>query len=129
MIDERTGKDLKDLEVLGEHQIYIYAMLNSCGKIKIGITKNIQRRYQSLCGSNGQGNDILRVYCSPATYLQSMEKVLHTYFARFRIKNTEWFVSNKNERLNYSDVIRKIEELFSSSDYERCNELKRKMYG
>ena len=75
MKDIRTGLDLKMIPILEDEQVYIYAMLNTCNKIKIGITKNIQQRYQSLCGSNSQGNEILKVYVTEATYLNSLVDV------------------------------------------------------
>lgn len=128
MKDIRTGLDLKMIPILEDEQVYIYAMLNTCNKIKIGITKNIQQRYQSLCGSNSQGNEILKVYVSEATYLSNLEKMIHEHFDKFRLKKTEWFVSNKSGVLKYEEVIEYIEQLFSSADYKRCNEIRRKIY-
>lgn len=128
MKDLRTGFDLKVIPILDNEQVYIYAMLNTCNKIKIGITKNIQQRYQSLCGSNSQGNEILKVYVSEATYLNNLEKMIHEHFDKFRLKKTEWFVSNKSGVLKYEEVIEYIEQLFSSADYKRCNEIRRKIY-
>lgn len=128
MKDLRTGLDLKTIPILEDEQVYIYAMLNTCNKIKIGITKNIQQRYQSLCGSNSQGNEILKVYVSEATYLNNLEKMIHEHFDKFRLKKTEWFVSNKFGVLKYEEVIEYIEQLFSSADYKRCNEIRRKIY-
>lgn len=129
MKDLRTGLDLKELPILDDEQVYIYAMLNTCNKIKIGITKNIQQRYQSLCGSNSQGNEIIKVYVSESTYLSNLEKMIHDHFRQFRLKNTEWFVSNVNGVLKYEDVIGYISLLFSSADYKKCNEIRRKIYG
>ena len=128
MKDLRTGLDLKIIPILEDEQVYIYAMLNTCNKIKIGITKNIQQRYQSLCGSNSQGNEILKVYVTEATYLNNLEKLIHEHFDKFRLKKTEWFVSNKYGVLKYEEVIEYIEQLFSSADYKRCNEIRRKIY-
>ena len=128
MKDLRTGLDLKVIPILEDEQVYIYAMLNTCNKIKIGITKNIQQRYQSLCGSNSQGNEILKVYVTEATYLNNLEKMIHEHFDKFRLKKTEWFVSNKFGVLKYEEVIEYIEQLFSSADYKRCNEIRRKIY-
>lgn len=128
MKDLRTGLDLKIIPILEDEQVYIYAMLNTCNKIKIGITKNIQQRYQSLCGSNSQGNEILKVYVTEATYLNNLEKMIHEHFDKFRLKKTEWFVSNKSGVLKYEEVIEYIEQLFSSADYKRCNEIRRKIY-
>lgn len=128
MKDLRTGLDLKIIPILEDEQVYIYAMLNTCNKIKIGITKNIQQRYQSLCGSNSQGNEILKVYVTEATYLNNLEKMIHEHFDKFRLKKTEWFVSNKFGVLKYEEVIEYIEQLFSSADYKRCNEIRRKIY-
>ena len=128
MKDLRTGLDLKVIPILEDERVYIYAMLNTCNKIKIGITKNIQQRYQSLCGSNSQGNEILKVYVTEATYLNNLEKMIHEHFDKFRLKKTEWFVSNKSGVLKYEEVIEYIEQLFSSADYKRCNEIRRKIY-
>ena len=128
MIDINTGLELKNIPILEDEQVYIYAMLNTCNKIKIGITKNIQQRYQSLCGSNSQGNEILKVYVTEATYLNNLEKMIHEHFDKFRLKKTEWFVSNKSGVLKYEEVIEYIEQLFSSADYKRCNEIRRKIY-
>lgn len=127
MIDIRTGLDLKNIKILTDEQVYIYAMLNTCNKIKIGITKNIQQRYQSLCGSNSQGNEILKVYVSEATYLSNLEKMIHEHFNQFRLNKTEWFVSNTNGTLKYEEVIEYINLLFSSTDYKRCNDIRRKI--
>ena len=44
MKDLRTGLDLKVIPILEDERVYIYAMLNTCNKIKIGITKNIQQK-------------------------------------------------------------------------------------
>ena len=46
-----------------------------------------------------------------------------------RLKKTEWFVSNKTGVLKYEDVIEYIKQLFSSADYKRCNDIRRKIYG
>ena len=99
----------------------------TCNKIKIGITKNIQQRYQSLCGSNSQGNEIIKVYVSESTYLNNLEKMIHEHFGQFRLKKTEWFASNKFGTLKYEEVIKYIEQLFSSADYKRCNEVRKKI--
>lgn len=130
MIDERTGKDLKELYILEEPKLYIYAMLNSEGKVKIGKTKNIQQRYQSLCGSNGQGNKITRVYCSEETYLYTLENIMHTKFARYRIPSTEWFYDKEDptgERL-FANAVEELKLLFYSDSYKKCNELRKQAY-
>lgn len=127
MIDINTGLELKNIPILEDEQVYIYAMLNTCNKIKIGITKNIQQRYQSLCGSNSQGNEIIKVYVSESTYLNNLEKMIHEHFGQFRLKKTEWFASNKFGILKYEEVIEYIEQLFSSADYKRCNEVRKRI--
>lgn len=127
MIDIHTGLELRNIPILEDEQVYIYAMLNTCNKIKIGITKNIQQRYQSLCGSNSQGNEIIKVYVSESTYLNNLEKMIHEHFGQFRLKKTEWFASNKFGILKYEEVIEYIEQLFSSADYKRCNEVRKRI--
>lgn len=77
MLDERTRKNLKDFPVLDEPQTRIYIMLNSTGKIKIGKSKDIYKRYLSLSGSNSQGNEIIKVLVSPPTYLYTIETIMH----------------------------------------------------
>lgn len=130
MVDVRTGKDIKDYPILEEPKLYIYIMLNNVGKVKIGKTKNIQQRYQSLCGSNGQGNDITKVYISECTYLYKLENIMHDKFNKYRVKNTEWFYdkSDPNGECLFIDAIEELELLFSSIEYEKCNELRRKLY-
>lgn len=130
MTDERTGKDLKELSILEEPMLRIYIMLNSEGKVKIGKTKNIQQRYQSLCGSNGQGNKITRVYCSEETYLYTLENIMHDKFASYRIPSTEWFYDEDDpsgERL-FTNAVEELKLLFSSASYEKCNEIRKQLY-
>lgn len=123
MKDCRTQKDLKDIPVLENGQLYIYVMLNDIGKIKIGQTTNIAQRYQSLCGSNSQGNEIIQVYCSPATYLYVLERMMHEKFEEYRIKNTEWF---EGQALEFNEVTNALADLFRSKDYWRCNKIRKK---
>lgn len=125
MIDERTKLPLSSIPPLNDGQTYIYVMLNTCGKIKIGKSKNIQQRYRSLSGSNSQGNAIIKVYCSPPTFLHSLERVLQDMFSRSRISGTEWF---SGPEVTFCCVTKALSELFTSPDYERCNELRRQMY-
>ena len=130
MIDIRTGKKLKDVPVLDEPKTYIYIMLNDAGKIKIGKTKNIQQRYQSLCGSNGQGNLILKVYCSPDSYLHTLEDIMHSRFSKYRVPKTEWFYDANEpsgEKL-FDNATKELQLLFSSTDYKRCNNVRKEMY-
>ena len=130
MIDRRTKKDLKDIPVLDGSQIYIYLMLNNVGKVKIGVTTNIQRRYQSLCGSNGQGNKILQVFCSEPTYVLSLESTVHVKFSKYRIPGTEWFYDKYDptgEKL-FLNAARELELLFSSASYKKCNDLRKTLY-
>lgn len=127
MIDVRTGKNLKEYPILEDDRIYIYVMLNSVGKIKIGKTSNIQQRYQSLSGSNSQGNAIVKVCCSPATYLYTLETDLHRCFSKYRIENTEWFYDEKCE-LTFDIVVDKLKQLICSKEYKVCNEARRMYY-
>lgn len=131
MTDIRTGKNLKELPVLEEDKQYIYVMLNELGKIKIGKTKDINKRYLSLCGSNGQGVNIIRVYCSEPTYLQSLEKIMHSKFNKYRIPNTEWFFNGSDSSGEdlFSAAMNELSLLFSSTEYEKCNELRKKQNG
>ncbi len=130
MTDIRTGKDIKEYPVLEEPKLYVYIMLNDVGKIKIGKTKNIQQRYQSLRGSNGQGNQIIKICVSPSTYLYTLENIMHDKFDKFRIHNTEWFYDKEDatgERL-FDNAVNELRSLFSSASYKKCNKLRKSLY-
>ena len=77
---------------------------------------------QSLSGSNGGGTKIYAVYCSPSTWLQSIEGTLHNYYHFARILGTEWFDGRK---MNFAEVVEYVNNLFYSDEYKRCNELRR----
>lgn len=130
MIDIRTKKDIKEYPVLEEPKLYIYVMLNDTGKVKIGKTKNIQQRYQSLCGSNGQGNQIIKVCVSPSSYLYTLENIMHEKFDKFRIPNTEWFYDKEDitgENL-FNNAVNELKLLFTSVSYKTCNKLRKALY-
>ena len=130
MIDIRTRKNIKDFEVLPANELYIYIMLNDVGKVKIGKTQNIYKRYLSLCGSNGQGNEILKIYVSPATYLYTIESIMHNKFNKHRIKGTEWFLDKNDSSGNalFEKVVNELVLLFSSDNYNKNNELRKTIY-
>ena len=113
---------LKSIPVLEDGQIYIYVILNSIGNIKIGKTTNILQRMQSLSGSNGGGTKIYAVYCSPSTWLQSIEGTLHNYYHFARILGTEWFDGSK---IDFMETVKYVNKLFYSDEYKKCNELRR----
>lgn len=125
MLDERTHLDLKKIPVAEKNEKYIYIMENSAHKYKIGITDNINQRYHSLCGSNSQGNKILRVYCSPATYMfVTFENLMHSMFTEYRIEGTEWF-QDEFDILSFEDIVYYLEQLFNDPAYEKLNQLRR----
>lgn len=127
MIDKRTGKDLKDYPILDEPKLYVYILHNQGGKVKIGKTKNIQQRYQSLCGSNSAGDSIDMVMCSPSTYLYTLETIMHYKFEKYRIPNTEWFYNKQDptgEEL-FKSACEELRLLFSSAGYKRCNQIRK----
>ena len=129
MIDERTGKDLKDYPILETPKLYVYVMHNTAGKVKIGITRNIQQRYQSLCGSNCAGDHIDHVLVSPSTYLYSLEITMHNKFHRYRIPDTEWFYDKEDpsgESL-YKNAVEYLKLLFSSTSYKKINAMRKEV--
>lgn len=130
MIDIRKGIDLKEYPILEEPKLYVYVMLNDAGKVKIGKTTNIQQRYESLSGSNGGGNKITKVCCSFSTYLYVIENILHNKFDKYRINGTEWFFDNLDTsgELLFNKVVEQMRLLFSSSEFKRCNELRKIIY-
>lgn len=130
MIDIRTGKELKDIPIVNDPQVRIYVFLNDAGKVKIGRTKDIYKRYLSLCGSNGQGNTLTKCLVSPSTFLFSIEGTMHNKFNRYRIPNTEWFYDEKDptgEQL-FNDATEHLKLLFSSTGYKKCNALRRSIH-
>lgn len=116
-------KEIKDIPELTNGMIYIYVILNSAGSIKIGKTTNLPNRIQSLSGSNAAGEEIIDYYCSPATWLHSLEKIAHDHFGYARMSG-EWFDGIK---VGFDEVVDYVKSLFESDDYERCNELRRKI--
>lgn len=128
MIDERTGLELKNISILEEPQLYIYILLNTAGKVKVGKTTNIAQRIQSLSGSNSAGDKIIRCYCSSATYLYSLELIMHETMKKYRISGTEWFYyeAGPDGELLYSSTINLLERLMNSNDYQKCNEIRKK---
>jgi hypothetical protein len=116
---------LKNMEVLEDGQNYIYVIENYPAKnIKIGKTGNVMQRYKSLSGSNGGGNRILRMYCSPATWIPTMEQTCHNHYHFARISGTEWFDGSK---VSFDDVVDYVNGLFFAKSYKTCNELRRKL--
>ena len=114
---------LKELPILEDGQLYIYVMLNyPQGNIKIGQTTNIVQRLQSLSGSNGGGNHIIKLYVSPSTYVSSIEKTCHNHYDWYRIKGTEWF---NGDKLNFDDVVEYVDGLFRTESFKICNELRK----
>lgn len=116
-------KELKNISILDDGQVYIYILKNSANSIKIGKTTNLQNRIQSLSGSNAAGEEIIDYYCSPVTWLHNIEKIAHEHFSYARMSG-EWFDGIK---VGFDEVVTYVESLFNSSDYERCNELRKKI--
>lgn len=127
MKDSRTKQDLSSFEILDDGQVYIYILQNSVGKIKVGITTNILQRLQSLSGSNGQGNIIEKCYLSPATYLNTIEGIMHNRMNKYRIPNTEWFYYNEDPsgEILFDSAIELMEKLLNSKNYDLCNNLRK----
>ena len=117
-------KLLKERPVLEDGQIYIYVMLNSIGNVKIGKTTNIQQRLGSLSGSNSGGSKIISLYCSPSTWMQSMETTCHNHYHFARIPDTEWFDGTK---VDFKEVVEYVDGLFHTESFKTCNELRKKV--
>lgn len=117
-------KLLKQIPVLEDEQLYLYVMLCSNGNVKIGKTSNIVQRLISLSGSNGYGEKITTLYCSPATYLYSIEHTCHNHYHFARIPGTEWFDGDK---VDFNEVVWYVDGLFHSDGFKRCNELRKKI--
>lgn len=113
---------LKEIPKLDDGQIYVYVMHNSAGNIKIGKTTNIVQRLKSLSGSNCAGERIDQLYCSPATWLHSIETTCHNHYHFARISG-EWF---SGEKLCFADVVEYVDSLFRTDSYQRCNVIRSK---
>ena len=126
MENVRTGTPLKTIKVLDAPMLYIYVMNTESGKVKIGKTTNIEQRYQSLSGSNSQGNPITSVYCSKATSLYTIERIMHDHFARYRLEDTEWFVdaSDATKTKLFDAACAKLERLFESPGCSHANDVR-----
>lgn len=125
MIDEHSGYDIRMIPPTGKNEKYLYVMENEVNKFKIGITDNINKRYLSLCGSNGQGNKIIRIYCSPATCMYvTLERIMDQIFEQYRIPGTEWFY-DEDGILRFEDIVTEVEKLFSDPSYSKLNDLRR----
>ena len=96
----------------------IYAVENDAGLIKIGITRDFEKRLKSLSNSNSGGHKIINTYTSPFTYLYTLEHRLHTIYDTYRVEG-EWF-----KGLNFTEVINTIETIFTSKEYELCNSVR-----
>lgn len=117
--------ELKELPALDNGSYYIYCMLNSpAHNIKIGITTNIVQRLQTLSGSNGGGNKIIKLWLSDPTFVVSAEKAFHEKFARYRIEGTEWFDGSK---LTFEEVITEMENQFNTKSYKACNRIRKEL--
>lgn len=122
----RTGTPIKEMNVLEAPMMYIYIMNTENGKVKIGKTTNIAQRCQSLSGSNSQGNPITAVYCSKATSLYTIERIMHDRFIKYRLENTEWFIDEDDvtkTRL-FNMACKELENLFKSPSYNRANDVR-----
>ena len=114
---------LNTLPILDDGSVYIYILKNSANSIKIGKTTNLPKRIQSLSNSNSGGFEIIDIYCSPATYIDKIEKIAHEHFAYARMSG-EWFDGIK---VGFDEVVEYVDGLFKSKDYERCNELRKRI--
>lgn len=104
-----------------KHQIYIYVIENSEGKIKIGKTTNPANRINSLSGSNTGGASIVRVaVMEEPTYILTLEDTLHNHYNYQRIPNTEWF-----EGLIFDEVITYINGLLQSKQFDTCTKVRK----
>lgn len=106
---------------LSKNEYYIYVLENMGKRVKVGITHNIRNRIQSLSGSNNGGNPFIQCAISEPTQLYSLEHLIHNHFRENRIEGTEWF-----QGITFEEVTDYIEELFSSKEYERCQEERQK---
>ena len=76
------------------------------GAIKIGVARNVQRRIDTMQTGNAfKLNLLASIKCDNRDHAYSMEKRIHSFFARQRIRG-EWFQGNIDFRKieNITDV-------------------------
>lgn len=113
-----------DVPVLADGQLYIYVLENYPQKnIKIGQSTNMQQRLRALSGSNSGGNYITKIAISDATYLYTLERIVHQHFHQYRINGTEWF-----DGVTFQDVVVYLDSLFASSEYRLCNGVRKNFW-
>ena len=116
-------ENIKELDFpdLTDGRCYIYVLENAPqGNIKIGRSKHMNQRLISLSGSNSGGNQIVKCAVSDATYLYTLERILHMHFQEYRITGTEWFVN-----ITFDDVVNYIDTIFDSKEYQHCNQVRK----
>lgn len=109
---------------LDKQQYYIYVLLNSYNRIKIGITHQITKRVYSLSNSNAGGAKLVKIAISQPTYLRTLEDILHRHYNDYRVPNTEWFIG-----LQFDDVVKFVESLFQQKNYNEMNETRKQLGG
>ena len=107
-----------------DNEYYIYIIENSSKHIKVGISKDVCTRFNSLSGSNAGGNTLTKFAISEPTYLKTLEKIIHNHFDSNRLKGSEWFTN-----ISFDTVVDYINSLFNSKSYIRCNECRKKAGG
>jgi hypothetical protein len=109
-----------DVPVLTDGQLYLYVLENQPqGNVKIGRSSNMQQRLRALSGSNSGGNRIVRCAVSDATWLYTLERIVHNKFREYRIDGTEWF---SGTGCSFTDACEYIDFLFQSQEYAVCNQ-------
>lgn len=83
-------EDIKRLPRL-DNAYYIYIIENSHDMIKVGRSKNIAQRINSLGHSNSGGSEFIRVAVSTPVRQKKAERWVQNKFTRFRVQGSEWF--------------------------------------
>ena len=96
---------------------YVYAIQNEDnGKIKIGITKDLNRRFRQLTTQSGCDLKLLiaGVFLQQDQPIKEVEKLIHDKFQKQR-NIGEWFILNKAQK-------KELINLFWSFDLEEITE-------
>lgn len=92
--------------------MYIYLILSlESGQVKIGKTKDINKRINSLQTGNGGNLKIIDYFES--NYSNKLEKYLHNIFSH---ENTvgEWFTLSVSEIYEFKTICKKMEKIYIS---------------
>ncbi|PCJ52846.1 MAG: hypothetical protein COA79_23190 [Planctomycetota bacterium] len=118
LLEKACGTEIEELEkdkwVKGAYRVSVYAIRdNITGHIKIGMSKDVKRRFAYLSTAHGD-KDALSIVIEKdvGQYCDKHEKALHRMFADHRL-NGEWFDGSQEENIIKAIESESYKPLFS----------------